>query len=226
MTEDGKSYPIMTFDQIIDTEIGLIEVINEKYHDTKVFYWSLLEAPIRYKVGLLYNRKHPNPLTVIAKERDNIELMDDYYNQFMEEEYVAILKHSIATNLYKVVKAFDTSSSVFPLIICKNNMELNYLSKIDNSIVSKCTVVVADEKGYKEYLEDPKYSAVYLKDIRDTVPILGQLEAKNIFVAGYRFNFRDDEKKLILNEFQILLQGMTKIKVYDRYNKEDIIEGV
>ena len=105
-------------------------------------------------------------------------------------------------------------------------MELNYLSKIDNSIVSKCTVVVADEKGYKEYLEDPKYSAVYLKDIRDTVPILGQLEAKNIFVAGYRFNFRDDEKKLILNEFQILLQGMTKIKVYDRYNKEDIIEGV
>ena len=30
MTEDGRSYPIFKFDQIIDTEIGLIKVIQYK----------------------------------------------------------------------------------------------------------------------------------------------------------------------------------------------------
>ena len=130
MTDNGMTYPVLTFDQIIDIEFGLLDVIYEKYNDRETFYWALLEAPPKVKLGLLYNRLRPNPITVVAKDKDNKELMDDYYRQFMEEEYVAILKKSIVTGLYKLLQEFMVHDFISPTIICKSQIESTYLEKI------------------------------------------------------------------------------------------------
>ena len=87
MTTDGKLYPLIPFDLVIDTEVGLLQTIAKKYHNTDTFYESLLDAPVKYQIYLLNYRKRINPITAIAKERDNDELMDDYYRQFMEENH-------------------------------------------------------------------------------------------------------------------------------------------
>ena len=224
MTNDGKLYPVISFDQIIDTDFGLIEIINNKYHDTDTFYWSLLEAPAKFKVGLLYNRIHPNPLTVIAKDRENIELLDDYYNQFMEEEYVAILKQSIITELYKVLKKLVNTEGVYPLIVCKSPLEKTYFEKIDKETFNKCTVTLSD--SLSALLKDKKYSPIYIKNIRDTASIINELDAQTLYIAGYRFNFEDNERQHLLNEYSVLLSGINRIKVYETYTKDDIIQGV
>ena len=162
MTDNGKSFPVFKFDQIIDTDIGLLKLIEDKYNDKSTFYWSLVEAPIKFKIGLLYDRKHPNPLTVIAKERDNIELLDDYYQQFMTEEYVYILKKSIVTNIYRAITKFVTVEGITPIIVCNSAMEENYLMKIDKDVFSKCTIIVT--KDYGAGIDD-KSDIIYFKDV-------------------------------------------------------------
>lgn len=225
MTDNGMTYPVLTFDQIIDTEFGLLDVIYEKYNDRNTFYWALLEAPPKVKLGLLYNRLRPNPITVVAKDKDNKELMDDYYKQFMEEEYVAILKKSIVTGLYKLLQEFMAQDFISPTIICNSQIEATYLGKINPEIPSKCSIIV-DDKGFKNIIKDEKYTSIYVKNIRDTIPIINNLETRNIFVSGYRYNFEDDDRNHLINEYQVLLSSIAKVHVYSMYSKDDIIEGV
>ena len=68
MTNDGKEFPIMKFEQVVDIEVGLLKLINDKYHDTDTFYWSIMEAPTKVQLWLLYDRKRKNPLTIMAKD--------------------------------------------------------------------------------------------------------------------------------------------------------------
>lgn len=228
MRSDGKAYPIVTFDQIIDTDFGLLQMINNKYNDRNTFHWSLLEAYGKVKLGLLYNRKHPNPLTVIAKEYDNIELLDDYYNQFIEQEYPAILKESISTRLYIAFKGFIESSikSIIPTIVCKNKMEENYLNKIDKDLSSKCNIVV-EEKGYRQLLKDDRYTTIYIKNIMSIDPFIEYLKGRTVFIADYRFNFQDDERIKLADPYHDIITSIAAVRVYNMYDKEkDILEGV
>ena len=222
MTEDGKSYPIFKFDQIVDTEIGLIKVIQDKYNDRNTFYWSLLEAPIKFKIGLLYDRKHPNPLTILAKDRDNIELLDEYYQQFMTEEYVYILKHSVVTNLYTLINEFVLVKGITPIIVCKNELEVNYLNKVNKEVFSKCEIVI--NESYGKAIDD-RSDIIYLKDIREVLTMTNKVPYKNIYIASYRFNFEDDERTQLLETFAVLLQGYSKVTSYDPYNEKDILRG-
>lgn len=222
MTEDGKSYPIFKFDQIVDTEIGLIKVIQDKYNDRNTFYWSLLEAPIKFKIGLLYDRKHPNPLTILAKDRDNIELLDEYYQQFMTEEYVYILKHSVVTNLYTLINEFVLVKGITPIIVCKNELEVNYLNKVNKEVFSKCEIVI--NESYGKAIDD-RSDIIYLKDIREVLTMTNKVPYKNIYIASYRFNFEDDERTQLLETFAVLLQGYSKVTSCDPYNEKDILRG-
>ncbi len=222
MTEDGKSYPIFKFDQIVDTEIGLIKVIQDKYNDRNTFYWSLLEAPIKFKIGLLYDRKHPNPLTILAKDQDNIELLDEYYQQFMTEEYVYILKHSVVTNLYTLINEFVLVKGITPIIVCKNELEVNYLNKVNKEVFSKCEIII--NESYGKAIDD-RSDIIYLKDIREVLTMTNKVPYKNIYIASYRFNFEDDERTQLLETFAVLLQGYSKVTSYDPYNEKDILRG-
>lgn len=222
MTDNGKSFPVFKFDQIIDTDIGLLKLIEDKYNDKSTFYWSLVEAPIKFKIGLLYDRKHPNPLTVIAKERDNIELLDDYYQQFMTEEYVYILKKSIVTNIYRAITKFVTVEGITPIIVCNSAMEENYLMKIDKDVFSKCTIIVT--KDYGAGIDD-KSDIIYFKDVRETIKVIQKIEGKNIYIGSFRFNFEDDERTNLLKDYNLLFKGIIKTRSYDPYDETDIIRG-
>lgn len=226
MKNDGRSYPIVTFDQLIDIDFGLLQMINNKYNNKDTFYWSLLEAPAKLKLGLLYNRKHSNPLTVIAKDFENIELLNDYYNQFIEEEYAAILKESITTRFYNAIKGFTSDNSIIVTVVCKNAMEENYFKKIDKEFSDKCVIIV-DKNEYKNIVKDEKYSPVYLKNIADILSIIDCLAHRTVFIADYRFNFENDERTKFIDNLQDIIGTFASVRVYNVYDKEkDILEGV
>lgn len=222
MTKDGRLYPVFKFEDIIDTEIGLIKLIHDRYADESTFYYSLLDAPIKFKIGLLYDRTHPNPLTVIAQDRDNIELLDDYYQQFMTEEYVYILKHAIVTNLYTLIINCTKTEGVTPIIVCSNDMEKNYLLKINNEVFKKCEIIITDNFG--SAIGD-RSDSIYIKNIRNTLPILNKIAGKNVYISSYRYNFEDDERTKILSKYSEVLNGIMKINKYDPYNEKDIMRG-
>ena len=41
MTTDGKLYPLIPFDLVIDTDVGLLQTISKKYHDPEAFSETL-----------------------------------------------------------------------------------------------------------------------------------------------------------------------------------------
>ena len=223
MTNDGKEFPIITFDQIVDTEIGLIKLINDRYHNTDTFYWSLIEAPTKVILWLLYNRRRKNPLTVIAKERDNKELMDSYYDEFMEKEYVYILKNSIVTNLYDMTKVFVETKGVKPYIYCKNDMEANYLTKIDKDTFNKCELIVS--KSYNDAITELN-DTIYLKSFDEVLGIYEKAIGKHLYLSGYRYNYEDDEKTRLLQNYSTLCKSVMAIKIYEPYKETDMIKGV
>jgi hypothetical protein len=222
MTSDGKEFPIMKFENIVDTEIGLLKLINDKYHDKDTFYWSIMEAPVKVQIWLLYIRKRKNPLTILAKDVNNKELLNSYYQEFMEKEYVYILRNSIVTNLYNAVKKFVTVKGITPIIVCNNEMEANYLRKLDNETFSKCNIVI--NKRYADEITESN-DIIYLKSVDEVIPILAKQQYKHIYLAGYRYNFQDDEKTMILKDYATLIAGLEDLKVYEPYSEKDMIKG-
>lgn len=222
MTTDGKLYPLIPFDLVIDTEVGLLQTINKKYHNTDTFYDSLLNAPIKYQIYLLNMRKRINPITAIAKERDDEELMNDYYRQFMEEEYVDILKNSIITRMFIVIMEGIKMGTILPTIVCNSSLEKNYLLKRDKEVFDKCNIEVGIPfHKLIDELKDP----IYIKDIMMLVPLVDKLRTKNVYIPRYRFNYEDVEKTTILQAPFIVASGLMKIDTFDLYNEEDMIIG-
>ncbi len=222
MTTDGKLYPLIPFDLVIDTDIGLLQTINKKYHDTDTFYESLMKSPVKYQIFLLYFRKYVNPITVLAKDRDNAELMDDYYNQFIEEEYVDILKNSIITRMFIVIMDGIKLGTICPTICCKSPLEKSYLLKRDEEVFKRCDIQVGVPFGK---LIDDKRDPIYIKNIMTMIPLIPKLRAKNVYIPRYRFNYEDVEKTTIKQEPFVLASGLMKIDTFDLYNEDDMIIG-
>ena len=222
MTTDGKLYPLIPFDLVIDTEVGLLQTIAKKYHNTDTFYESLLDAPVKYQIYLLGYRKRINPITAIAKERDNDELMDDYYRQFMEEEYVDILKNSIITRMFIVVMEGIRTGTITPTIACQSPLEKNYLLKRDNETFGKCDIQVGIP--FQKLINEQR-DPIYIKDIMLLIPYLEKLRAKNVYIPRYRFNYEDVEKTTLKEAPFIVASGLMKIDTFDLYNEEDMIIG-
>lgn len=222
MTTDGKLYPLIPFDLVIDTEIGLLQTISKKYHNTDVFYESLMDAPVKYQIYLLNKRPRLNPITVLAKDRDNFELMDDYYKQFFEEEYVDILKNSIITRLFIVIMEGIKAGTIKPTIVCKSPLEENYLLKRNREIFEKCDIKVnVSFKTLINIERDP----IYVKNIMDLLYLMDNIIAKNVYIPNYRFNYEDTEKTLLKQEPFILTSGLIKLDTFSLYNNEDMIIG-
>ena len=222
MTTDGKLYPLIPFDLVVDTEVGLLQTIAKKYHNTDTFYESLMDAQVKYQIYLLNCRRYINPITVLAKERDDTELMDDYYRQFMEEEYVDILKNSIITRMFIVISEGIKLGTITPTIVCSSPLEKNYLLKRDEEVFGKCNIEVGIP--FKNLIDDLK-DPIYIKNAMLLIPLLEKLKAKNVYIPRYRFNYEDVEKTQLLEAPFIVASGLMKIDTFDLYNDEDMIKG-
>lgn len=219
MSKDGKIYPIIPFNLIIDTDVGVLQLINDKYHDINTFYHSLLIADIQYQITLLYQRKDINPLTVIAINKEDIDTLDKYYSEFMIKEYEYILNHSYATNLYYFLLKLNNRGEIYPTIWCKNDIEKDTLINLDSRI-NKCYIVVCDTI---EELIDDSIDVVFIKNIMDSISIIPYIEGKNLYIPNARYNYEDNDKTKLLKEPDILLSGKVQINSFQLYGNDTLI---
>ena len=74
---------LVPFNLIVDTDMGLIKLLEFDYSNTEYFHEGILNTEEENQQYLLNTRNNRNPLSIVFK-KDDPELMDDLYKQFIE----------------------------------------------------------------------------------------------------------------------------------------------
>lgn len=206
--------PVIPFDLIYDMDYGLMHLIKEKYRDSDTFFLGIVDADDKDLIYQLVNRTNSNPLSICARNLSSSD-MELLYQDFLNKEYQTIVDHSIKTNLHKAVNIFCNSGTVTPSILCKNEIEENTI--LNDHELKGCTVLL-NKDGYANFDTD-LYDPIYFKCFSDALRCR-TLDAKNIYIANYRFNLStDDDNRLIPEKtLSILLLDHNRGSVVDVHN--------
>ena len=119
---------LVPFNLIVDTDMGLIKLLEFDYSNTEYFHEGILNTEEENQQYLLNTRNNRNPLSIVFK-KDDPELMDDLYKQFIEKEYDNILQLSCNTSLANLANALreDISQVIRLTILCQSKAEENII---------------------------------------------------------------------------------------------------
>ena len=83
---------LVSFESIIDTDMGLMRLIKSDYN-SGFFYPTILNNTEEFQHLVLNLRTHPNPLVTLMdiNNDDDLETANDLLRQFKDEEYQKIL---------------------------------------------------------------------------------------------------------------------------------------
>lgn len=207
---------LISFDVLIDTDFGMLKLIDKYYHSSKVFLLGLLtdDDVIKY---YLSTRDKLNPLCGFTKSSVSDDDCDSLYSQFIEKDYDRILKLSCPTLMLNTVKLASKAGEYTDIIIlCKNKTEEELIMKIFEKMKCQLKCIVHD---FSNRLDLEPYDSVYLKNYEDICKYSGVIE-KNIYIAEYPFNFVNTEEGQVLNPYLSLevLQYGNVLRTFNIYN--------
>lgn len=205
---------LMPFNVLIDTDMGLWNLIQFDYRNDIFFLKGMLDMSDTHKKYFMITRDNRNPLMTILSEPDET-LANDFYSQFMDKEYDQILKLSPNTDVCKILDIMKKSKSniIRLTILCKDEKEKEIVL---SRKLGHDSIVVGDFSS----ISISDYGTIFIKDIED----LGKfrhIEGKTIYVANYGFNILMDKDNInpvlpldILEKYA----GENEFYVYSVYN--------
>lgn len=215
MSTMHKSNILVSFDSIIDIDIGLMRLIKMEYN-TDFFYQDIVNAPEFIWKDLLERRNIPNPLSIIMDDEteEEMDLSQNIYDQFINEEYSKILDLSPLGALANVVNSNMYSKDLLRLtVLCKNELEKSIL---DIKGVTYNEAIICDRKE----IYTPKFEIISEKNVWDYLDYV-HLERNTLLVPDYRFNifiFPEHEDTLLLpKEIIEALTPQNEFKIYNAY---------
>ena len=191
---------LIDFNFLVDTDIGLIRFIREKFQDDRVFKLDILNKSDRYILSLLYSRLNWNPLSIISTE-ENLPDIDELYKSFFDTYKKDIIHRSLT---YKNINLFISmmfancnNLGINPVIFVNDKLEEEEIYRFFN--IRKTT----DNKDKRNLASKDVY---YVKDyIFFTNNNLTDIVQKKIYISPKRYNaiyIRDTDNNLALyNEF-------------------------
>lgn len=182
MADFHTSNILVSFESVIDIDIGLLRLIKKDYN-TDFFYQSILDSPEYIWKDILNRRPVINPLYCIMddEEEEDEEISNDLYRQFMEEEYQKILDLSPLGTLAGIVGANMYSKDLLQLtVLCKNEMEKNIL---DIKGVKYHHAIIRERKD----IYTQKYEVIAEKNVWDLEQYIN-LERNTLLIPDYGFN--------------------------------------
>lgn len=207
-----RSEILVDFGCYVDTEVGLIRLIRDKYRDEKVFDIDKLDTSINQIILSLIDRQNINPLSVIANEDTNQEDLLDYYIQFYTEEYDEILKRSVTTELKSLFNLFKSETSINVTFLCESENEERIIRSDED--LNNCKVYIPS----RDNIDFSKYTAFMFKFITDDV--LNYLyQYKNYYFSRYRINFDDQYNIIRADIIDKIIYNGGSIEIIDLYNK-------
>lgn len=181
---------LIPFNLIIDTDMGILKLLRFKYRNDKYFYKGIVCGTDTCLQYTLINRKDPNPISIAHKYSETEhDIIDNYYNQFIEREYKDIIDLSCTTSLADVVKINELNKDkiVRITILCSNELEKNALEKRK---INSFKTIISDPHD----IDLSKYDCLYIKNISD-LDKYKNVTGLSIYIANYGFNIVIDPEK-------------------------------
>lgn len=205
----GFLTPLIFFDCIYDTDVGLIELIRREYRDSSMFNLESLDSfeNRRQLIKFLYLRDQPNPILPFMNNKNDIETADDLYNQFMSKEYSNILDLCVRTDLYNALLLFTNAEEIRATVFCKNNLE-RYLLESDPDLSD---LEIIDSVDLNNKINS--FEQFYFKSIYDhtQLNIYNIIRHKVIYYMDYRFNL--DDKNNIKDSKQTVAASVARCRL-------------
>lgn len=205
------------FDLIVDTDVGLLKLIQKDYNNPKIFIPGILnERDVNILKMIMTDRGYYNPLKGIMIEGTKAyENADSLYDQFMEKHQEDILKLSTQTSLFDIIRRSSSMGDAVKFdILCRNELERNtIMSRFRKFKITPSVKIVDDLSEF-----DPsQYGSIYVKDIRDAL-LFSKFEGKNVIIGNYKFNCENNLPLVPLKEVAAkLLLRSNVIKMIDIY---------
>lgn len=221
-TPGSSNTPLISFNSIYDLDIGLITLIGKEYLDESLFDRKFFERPLMSIINDSYHRTQFNPLTMFSKT-NNIALLDDYYNQFMERRKADIIELCVKTEIENLIQLFIETKEIHCTIMYNDELELKELNANHN--LDDCKKVYV--KGFnKNFLR--QFTQFYVKDIRELSSISNVEGSKTYYISSFRPNFNEETMELKMDENieSIIHKGVNHcISIFDMYNENTLSEG-
>lgn len=203
----NQSNNILTdFEIILDTDIGVFNILKSKYNNPNYFNSSLI-SNIDNKALLysLLNMRYENVLDLFIKDEYK-EQSNSLYKQIISDNLDEVYNNSLLTEGFDLFKIYLQTNVVGITVLCKNEKEEQIIKKLDK------------EFRVLRYSEDKKISCdgfdtIFLKKYRD-VDRFEKIEAKNIFIYNYANNL-DEEKNIPLLDISIKIAQSNKVYTID-----------
>lgn len=221
-TPGASQTPLISFSSIYDLDIGLIRLIGKEYLDESIFDVKFFNRPMISIIKDSYYRTEFNPLTMFAKTND-MELLDDYYNQFMEKRKADIIELCVKTEIENLIQLFIDSKEIYTTIFYNDKYELAELNANHN--LDKCKKVYIKGLNANNLRQ---FSQFYVKDIRELTPISRVDGSKTYYISSFRPNFNSETMELKMDEDIncIIHKGVNHcISIFDMYNENILNEG-
>lgn len=197
------------FDMVLDIDLGLWKLIQSQYPNYNFFHKSIIEErDMNFMKYAITARNEINPLCLFLKN-DYISSADSLYNEFMENHYDDILKLSVNTAIFNMIRRSRYINDVLRFdIICNKQSQKTELEKRFKKFDIKPTTIMIDDL---KKLDISSYGSIYIKNIQDIFNYQ-KFEGKNVIIGNYRFNFeKGTDIPLKESASQILLENPIQI---------------
>ena len=172
-----KTKILTEFDTVIDLDLGLMKLVQEKYNNPKYIDQRIMHLSLHDVKQELLNRTHECPLSICIKD---IETAKSLYMDFIDTKYDEILENHSKTGVFKLMKTYDNADNMEVTILCSSQKEadiVHYYSKTMKTLVKKHDQV--DIKNYGVY---------FLKSLPRIFVFNGKFYNVHIFIMGYMYN--------------------------------------
>ena len=176
---------LVPFDVLIDTDMGLLKLIEFEYHNEDFFLPGILNTSETNQKYFLVTRISPNVISSLLTIEDE-ELAEDLYNQFIDKEYDEILKLSCNTSICDLTLTHrkNMNQVIRVTVMCKDEREKKL---VEDRRISVFRTIISDP----ESIDINNYGTMFVKDV-DDLDRYRIIEGKTIYVPNYGFNVFND----------------------------------
>ena len=223
----SKQNVLVSINALVDTDIGLYNLIKEQYLDPGVFDIEYFKnSSILDFIETTYFREDDNPLYLIAnKDNLNKDLLDAFYIDFYKNVFKDIYDRSTYTDILHLINSFVDTGEIDVTILYYNKYCLDKLKEDQKDQLDSKVNFIYFEDLTSEKLDS--YTQIFLRSIYevDQLPINGFTSPKCFYFSSFRPNI--DMKKKDLKRTDVLNELMTgklhhDISIFDMYNNEVI----
>lgn len=195
---NGKTiHAIIDFDFIINTDIGIIRFIRDKYSTNKELDQEILNKRDRYLLSLLYTRENINPLSIIVKDGSPLNI-DNLYKGLLNQWNESILKYSLVDEstltFIRTLAELNAGSGVAYKVSVKSDIEERIISKLVEKVnvkrISAQDILEADTLYFRDYSFLERYNVDPIKVKHKTLYTTSRL---------YNINYFNEHEELLKN---------------------------